>query len=53
VLADFLSREHESVKLPVEMIPEKVEAILRNGMLEVTLPKAEVAKKAKIEVKPL
>ena len=44
---------YKSVKLPVEVIPEKVKAILRNGMLEVTLPKAEVVKKVKIEVKPL
>ena len=44
---------YKSVKLPVEVIPEKVKAILRNGMLEVTLPKAEVVKKVKIEVQPL
>ena len=43
----------KSVKLPVEIIPEKVKAVLRNGMLELALPKAEVVKKVKIEVHPL
>ena len=42
---------YRSVKLPVEVIPEKVKAVLRNGMLELTLPKAEVVKKVKIDVK--
>ena len=42
---------YKSVKLPVEILPEKVKAVLRNGMLELTLPKAEVVKKVKIEVK--
>ena len=41
------------MKLPVEILPEKVKAVLRNGMLEVMLPKAEVVKKVNIEVKPL
>jgi len=44
---------YKSVKLPVEIRPEHVKAVLRNGMLELTLPKAEVVKKVKIEVKPL
>jgi HSP20 family protein len=44
---------YKAVKLPVEVIPEKVKALLRNGMLELTLPKAEVVKKVRIEVKPL
>lgn len=43
---------YRSLKLPVEVIPEKVKAVLRNGMLELTLPKAEVVKKVKIEVRP-
>jgi HSP20 family molecular chaperone IbpA len=30
-----------------------VKAMLKNGILEVTLPKAEAVKKVKIEVKPL
>jgi HSP20 family protein len=42
---------YKSVKLPVEVRPESVRAILKNGILEVTLPKAEVVKKVKIEVK--
>lgn len=44
---------YKTVKLPVEILPEKVKAILKNGMLELTLPKAEVVKKVKIEVKTL
>jgi HSP20 family protein len=44
---------YKSLKLPVEVIPEKVKAVLRNGMLELTLAKAEVVKKVRIEVKPL
>jgi len=44
---------YKTIKLPVEVKPENVKAILKNGILEVTLPKAEVIKKIKIEVKPL
>jgi HSP20 family protein len=44
---------YKTVKLPVEIRPENVKAILRNGMLELTMPKAEVVKKVKIDVKPL
>ncbi|HUL33094.1 MAG TPA: Hsp20/alpha crystallin family protein [Candidatus Eisenbacteria bacterium] len=44
---------YKSVKLPVEVLPERVKAVLRNGILELTLPKAEVVKKVKIEVKQL
>jgi HSP20 family molecular chaperone IbpA len=29
-----------------------VKAILKNGILEITLPKAEVVKKVKIEIRP-
>jgi HSP20 family protein len=44
---------YKTVKLPVEIRPENVKANLKNGMLELTLPKAEVVKKVKIEVKQL
>jgi HSP20 family protein len=44
---------YKTVKFPVEIKPEGVKAILKNGILEITLPKAEVVKKVKIEVKPL
>jgi HSP20 family molecular chaperone IbpA len=44
---------YKTVKLPVEIGAENVKAILKNGMLELTMPKAEVVKKMKIEVKPL
>jgi HSP20 family protein len=43
----------KTVKFPVEIGPEGVKAILKNGILGITLPKAEVVKKVKIEVKPL
>ncbi|HEY2458030.1 MAG TPA: Hsp20/alpha crystallin family protein [Candidatus Acidoferrum sp.] len=43
----------KTVKLPLEVKPEGVKAILKNGVLEVTLPKAEVVKKVKVEVKPI
>ena len=42
---------YKSIKLPVEVIPENVKATLKNGILELTLPKAEVVKKVRIEVK--
>lgn len=44
---------YKTIKFPVEIKPDNVKAILKNGILEVTLPKAEVVKKVKIEVKPL
>lgn len=39
------------VKLPAPVDAEKVEAKLENGVLEVTLPKAEEAKPRRIVVK--
>ena len=44
---------YKTVKFPVEIKPEGVKANLKHGMLEITLPKAEVVKKVKIDVKPL
>jgi HSP20 family molecular chaperone IbpA len=44
---------HKSIKFPVEIRPEGVKATLKHGILELTLPKAEVVKKVKIEVKSL
>jgi HSP20 family molecular chaperone IbpA len=43
----------KTIKLPLEVKPEGVKSILKNGVLEVTLPKAEVVKKVKVEVKPI
>ena len=40
-------------RLPAGVDAEKVEATLRNGVLTVTMPKAEEAKPRKIEVKTL
>jgi HSP20 family protein len=44
---------YKSVKFPVEVRPEAAHATLKNGILEVTLPKAELVKKVKVDVKPL
>jgi HSP20 family protein len=43
----------KAVKFPVEVKAVNVKATLKNGILEVTLPKAEVVKKVKIEVRSL
>jgi HSP20 family molecular chaperone IbpA len=37
----------------MEVKADSVKATLKHGILEVTLPKAQVVKKIKIEVKPL
>jgi HSP20 family protein len=44
---------YKTIKFPVEVKPEGVKATLKHGILELTLPKAEVVKKVKIEVKSL
>jgi len=44
---------YNTIKFPVEVKPENVKATLKHGILELSLPKAEVVKKVKIEVKPL
>ncbi|MDH4330043.1 MAG: Hsp20/alpha crystallin family protein [Candidatus Moranbacteria bacterium] len=40
-----------SVVLPVDVLPEKAEASLKNGILTIRLPKAEVNKVKKIQVR--
>lgn len=40
-----------TVRLPFEVDTDKVDAIFRNGVLRITLPKSEAAKPKKIEVK--
>ena len=47
------SHIYKTVKFPVEVKPEGVKAILKHGILDITLPKAEVVRKVKIEVKTL
>ena len=47
-----LNKIYRTVKFPIEVRPNEVKAILKNGILEVTLPKAEVVKKVHVEVKP-
>jgi HSP20 family protein len=42
---------YRSVNLPVQIRPEDVKGVLKNGMLELTMPKVEVVKKVKVEVK--
>ncbi len=41
-----------SIRLQVEVNPDKIQASLRDGILTVTLPKAEAAVPRKITVKP-
>ena len=54
---DYLYREcywgsfSRSIILPVEVKPEKIQAILENGVLTVTIPKAKVAKAVAVKVK--
>ena len=40
------------VTLPIEVNAEKVDAVLQDGVLTITLPKAEAARARKITVKP-
>jgi len=42
---------YKTIKFPVEVKPDGVKATLKHGILEITLPKAEVVKKVKVEVK--
>lgn len=42
---------YKTIRFPVEVKPETVKATLKNGILELTVPKAEIVKKVKIEVK--
>jgi HSP20 family molecular chaperone IbpA len=53
VYKEKLNQIYRTAKLPIEVRPEEVKAILRNGVLELTLPKAQVVKKVHVEVKPL
>lgn len=53
VYREKLNKIYRTVKFPIEVRPEAVKAILKNGVLEVILPKAEVVKKIHVEVKPL
>jgi HSP20 family protein len=46
------ARLERSVALPPGIVPEKVEAIYRNGVLEVHIPIPAGAKPKRIEVKP-
>jgi HSP20 family protein len=53
VYKEKFNKIYRTVKFPIEIRPEEVKAILKNGVLELTLPKAEVIKKVHVEVKPL
>lgn len=47
----MMNRIYRSITLPVEIKPDLVKAVLRNGILELTLPKLEPVKKIRVEVK--
>jgi len=53
VYKEKFNKIYRTVKFPIEVRPTEVKALLKNGILEVTLPKAEVVKKIHVEVKPL
>ncbi len=40
-----------SVVLPVDVLPEKIDATLKNGILTIRLPKADITKTKKIQVR--
>ena len=44
---------HRAFELPLSIEPAKVEAVFKDGVLEVTLPKAEIVKPKQIKVKPV
>jgi HSP20 family protein len=43
-----LGHFEKSVRIPAKIVPEKINALFSNGILTVTLPKAEEAKTKKI-----
>lgn len=47
----YLGRFQRSVILPTEVDPNKVQATYKDGVLTVTLPKSEQAKRKQIEIK--
>lgn len=47
----FSGSFQRSVRLPVDVKSDKVEASFKKGILKITLPKAEEARKKSIEVK--
>ena len=51
VFKEKLNQIYRAVKFPVEIRPNDVKASLKNGILELTMPKAEVVKKVHVEVK--
>ncbi len=47
----FVGSFQRSFRLPVDIQSEKIEASFKKGVLKITLPKAEEAKKKSIEIK--
>lgn len=47
-----ISSFERSVELPVSVDPDRTDASLRDGVLRITLPVAEVARRRRIEVRP-
>jgi len=46
-----MNKIYRTITLPMEIKPENAKALLRNGILEITLPKLEPVKKLRVEVK--
>lgn len=51
VFKEKVNQIYRAVKFPVEIRPNDVKATLKNGILELMMPKAEVVKKVHVEVK--
>ena len=51
IFKEKLNQIYRTAKFPVEIRPNDVKATLKNGILELTMPKAEVVKKVHVEVK--
>ena len=51
VAARMAGKFVRSVRLPTPVLEEKIEAVVHDGVMTVTLPKVQVAPKSKITIK--